>query len=202
MKKGRIYFLAGVCLLFLPSLILAYDPPQADKTFYGDADGDQSLGASDMPEHEKAATGLTAAYSTLQPDNAQQRANTCDIDGDNSCSPSDVPTLELVAAMVQMPIVFPIWEIVNLDLPASADAGTWIPFRLSVRADNLGWKGRPGMNVKVEITSGTGSLSGRHCDPDLAGAPDQLNTEAGASGPNDQCALAVTISDWDGDYGA
>ncbi len=39
MKRGKICLLVGICII-VPHLAAAYWPPQYNKTFYGDADGD------------------------------------------------------------------------------------------------------------------------------------------------------------------
>ena len=84
-KSGKVLWLLGIafCLILRASTGFAYYPPDPTLTFYGDADGDEYVMAVDVPIHETQANeGYTLAYNTLQPNNDDDRWNTCDVDGD------------------------------------------------------------------------------------------------------------------------
>ncbi len=174
--------------VLLTSAAFAYSVPNPRFTFYGDANGDQSLLGDDIPLHTDKTLGLTPNYATPQPDNSSQRWNTCDINGDLSCLGDDIPGLTDVTLGRNVGKSFTSWEVYN---PASTVGGlpdtgnpanTVVAFQLAVRADNGGtWIGRPGINVQVEIMGGTttGELAGHDCSP-----------------ASTTCAIGVSISDF------
>ncbi len=168
----------------------SYDAPNPSNTFYGDANGDQSLLADDIPLHTDKTLGLTPNYATPQPDNSGQRWNTCDINGDLSCLADDIPGLTDATLGLNTGTSFASWEVYNPaasigGLPSSGNGtGSFVDFRLAVRADKTGsgdWIGRPGIIVQVDVVGGstTGVLDGHDCPT-----------------PSSTCAVGVSISDF------
>lgn len=191
MRGKRIIRLSLILsvLLFSFSLAYAYQTPDPSKTFYGDANGDMLVQSDDYIIHKSFVFQGNASYNTTQPNNAGQKWNTCDVNGDNKCQFDDLGKLKGLAAGYPIKSLLSSWEVINYNLPIEGNpVGVWIPFQLSVRAYKNGVPvGRPGIIVKVMIApeyAGLGKLSGRPCPP-----PDD----------NDQCAVAVSITDWDND---
>jgi hypothetical protein len=154
--------------------------------------------AVDTPIHEtQTIDGYTEYYATMQPNNDDDRWNTCDADGDTYCMSVDLPYHESVVnnGMIDYSPIGS-WAVTFYNQQPSYIVNQWNPFQLSVHADaGAGQSGRPGIIVKVKITGGTATgkkLSGRNCTPDYWGDPDQLNTG------DDQCAVGVSISQWQG----
>ena len=67
MKKYLTILIPILLLIFVGSAF-AYEPPLPDKTFYGDANGDQFLMADDVGIHQDyASANFSAGYDTPQP---------------------------------------------------------------------------------------------------------------------------------------
>lgn len=207
LKKLAACVAMAVCATFLTTnLILANTyPPDPWQDFYGDADGDTYIVASDLSIVQNYINTQEYNFDTLQPQNPDQDWNTCDLDSDRACTTLDRNIMIAYINAQSIEIDDKLWVLTVENLPIFGNVITeWIPFNVNLHSTLYPGEeyeepsGRPGKSVVVEIdeasssTTVTGSLGGRTCNPS-SGSRDQ------AAGTGAQCALSVTITDWQTD---
>ena len=168
-------------------------PPTANAYHYGDADADTYFTQADINIFDKQINGLNYTFTTYQADTIDADWNTCDVDSDLKCTGADENLLRKAMNGLPVTISDKPWVISAVNLQATINtAGIFIPFQCNI-SSNGGTTGRAGVaciaNIVPELSTTTGSLKGRSCAPSGLAA-DELAT------PGDQCALAITITDW------
>jgi|GEM_PF-2523293 len=205
MKRQKILRQAFSCAVILTAIGISpafpnIYPPKPTQYFYGDADGNTAINASDLSVLRSLLNGKAFTFDTLQPKNLDQAWNTCDLDGDRACTPIDINILRNYINGKPGGVKGKTWHLEIENLPSSDNYPTiWIPFNANIYSYDpdpfVGASGRPGISVVAKIApigSGstvTGKLTGRECNP-VNGSRDQ------AAQPGAQCALAVTQTDW------
>jgi|GEM_PF-3544386 len=184
--------------------------PTPSSYYFGDPDGDTSITTMDTNVLFNLLAGMAYTFGTLQPDNPDQDWNTCDLDGDMSCTTIDrnVYLNYLNGKTIirnNLPWVFlpaNLQTTINTISTGSSDP-EYVPFNANVSSWG-GTSGRPGIAVTANIhpigdgfgSMTTGHMSGRLCDPDISSSTVDQPTIYGA---DDQCALAITVTDWTDD---
>jgi len=194
---------AGVILLASVASGAAIYPtraPTPTSYYYGDLDGDSAITTMDTNVLLNLLNGKAYTIGALQPDNPNQDWNTCDIDSDMACTTMDKNIYLNYLTGKEFDIDDKPWVISSPNLQATIyTVGIFIPFNANISSKN-GTVGRAGVAVTATIhpigdgfgSTTTGHISGRLCDPNTDGAPNQPTV----LGVDDQCALAVTITDW------
>jgi len=160
-------------------------PPKVTNPFFADANGDTSVSGLDSTQWNMYILNRTYTTDTLQPQNAQQKWNTCDVNGDALCTSADVTLINKMLLNQAFVLGDTPWTLTTTVPLAGNPIGTWIPFQNNLLAST--GNGIAGIVIETTIISGSGELSGRECNP-VAGTRDQLTV------PGAQCALGVTVT--------
>ena len=194
---------AGVILLVSVASGTAIYPtiaPTPTSYYYGDFDGDSAITTMDTNVLLNLLNGKAYTFGALQPDNPDQDWNTCDIDSDMACTTMDKNVYLNYLTGKQVDIDDKPWVISSPNLSGAIyTVYLFVPFNANVSSKG-GTVGRAGVAVTATIhpigdgfgSATIGHMSGRLCDPNPEGEPDQPTV----LGVDDQCALAVTITDW------
>ena len=174
--------------------------PTPTSYYYGDLDGDSAITTMDTNVLLNLLNGNAYTIGALQPNNGDQDWNTCDIDSDMACTTMDKNIYLDYLTGKEVDIDDKPWVISVPNLQANIyTVGLFVPFNANISSKN-GTIGRAGVAVTATIhpigdgfgSTATGHMSGRLCDPNTDGDPNQPTV----LGVDDQCALAVTITDW------
>lgn len=208
MKKLSINIVVIVIVVFILSSIASATavPPQVAPmrfywmSYYGDCDGDGTTMYYDIWILNDYLTRYpNYTFGTLQPNNADDDWNTCDVDIDFALTQLDKDIIIHYLNVEPLGIPITTWVLAPADLRDTYNTiNTFFPFQANVSAYD-GTAGRAGFFVIAEVvpigngSTTTGSLSGRECDPV---SPTPVNQLAAVGA---QCAIGVTITNWGND---